>query len=34
LSGCAIKCLISLDEKIKLFTSQYSIITIVAMVRE
>ncbi len=34
LSGCAMKCLISLDEKIKVFTSQYSIITIVAMVRE
>ncbi len=34
LSGCAVKCLIALDENIKVFTSQYSIITIVAMARE
>jgi hypothetical protein len=34
LSGCAVKCLIALDEKIKVFTSHYSIITIVAMARE
>jgi hypothetical protein len=34
LSGCAEKCLIALDEKIKVFTSYYSIITIVAMARE
>lgn len=29
-----LKCLIALDEKIKVFTSHYSIITIVAMARE
>jgi hypothetical protein len=33
LSGCAMKCLIALDEKMKVFTSHY-IITIVAMARE